>query len=92
MMDAMTYEMVQRKNIGWMSEAHRLSLGANRARKRPAVSGNASHLSYIAVATSPHAKIARDLIMQPVAPAGYHSGRKPGLHDSRSTGGKFIFL
>jgi hypothetical protein len=40
MMDAMTYEMAQRKNIGWMSEAHRLSLGANRPRKRPNVSSN----------------------------------------------------
>ncbi len=67
MMDAMTYEVAQRKNVGWMSEAHRLSLGANRPRKRPAVAGNASRLSQIALATCPHAKKARDSIMQPVA-------------------------
>jgi hypothetical protein len=67
MMDAMTYGMAQRKNVGWMSEAHRLWLGANRPRKRPAASGNTSRLSHIALATSPHAKIAWDSIMQPVA-------------------------
>lgn len=66
-MDAMTYEMAQRKNVGWMSEAHRLSSGANRPRKRPDLSSNASRLSHIALATSPHAKIAWDSIVQPVA-------------------------
>jgi len=66
-MDAMTYERAQRKNVGWMSEAHRLSLGANRPRKPLAVSGSASRLSHIALATSPHAKIAWDSIMPPVA-------------------------
>jgi hypothetical protein len=67
MMDAMAYETAQRKNVGWMSEAHRLSLGANRPRKRPDVSSNASRLSHIALATSLHAEIARDSIMQLVA-------------------------
>ena len=67
MMDAMTYEMAQRKNVGWMSEAHRLSLGAKRPRKRPDVSSNASRLSRIALATSPHAQMAWDSILPPVA-------------------------
>jgi len=64
-MDAMTYEVDQRKNVGWMSEAHRLSLGANRPRRRPGVADNTSRLSQIALATWPHAKIARDSIMRP---------------------------
>jgi len=67
MMDAMTYEMAQRKNVGWMSEAHRLSLGAKRPRKEPDVSSNTSRLSRIAPATSPHTKIAWDSILPPVA-------------------------
>jgi hypothetical protein len=46
-MDAMTYETVRGKNVGWMSEAHRLSLGANRPSKRPDV-GSASRPSRIA--------------------------------------------
>jgi len=66
-MDAMTYEVAQRKNVGWMSAAHRLSLGANRPRKRPDVPSNAGPLSHIALATSLHVEIAWDLIMQPVA-------------------------
>ena len=65
MMVAMTYEVAQRRNIGWMSEAHRLSLGANRPQKRPAVADNTSRLSQIALARRPHAKIARDSIMRP---------------------------
>lgn len=66
-MDAMIYEVAQRNNVGWMSEAHRLSLGANRPRKRLAVASNTSRLSQIALATWPHAKITRDSIMQPLA-------------------------
>ncbi len=65
-MDEMTYAAAQRKNVGWMSEAHRLSLGANRPRKRPAVAGNASRLSQIAL-TCPHAEISPASILQPVA-------------------------
>jgi hypothetical protein len=34
MMDAMTYEVAPVENIGWMSEAHRLSLGATRGGRR----------------------------------------------------------
>jgi hypothetical protein len=66
MMDEVTYEVARRKNVGWMSEAHRLSLGANRSRKWPAVAGNASRLSQIALVTCPHAKIAPDSILQSV--------------------------
>jgi hypothetical protein len=44
MMDAMTHETAQRKNVGWSSEMHRLSLGANRSRERPDMSSDASRL------------------------------------------------
>jgi hypothetical protein len=67
MMDAMTYETARRKNVGWISDAHRLSLGAHQPRNRPDVSGSALRLSHIALATSLHAEIARDSIMQSVA-------------------------
>jgi hypothetical protein len=67
MMDAVTYETVQCKNAGWMSEAHRLSLGANRPGKRPDVPSNASRFSHIALATFLHVEIAWESIMQPVA-------------------------
>jgi hypothetical protein len=66
MMDEMTYEGAQCKNVGWMSEAHRLSLGANRFRRRPVVAVNASRLSQIAL-TYPYTKIAPDSILQTVA-------------------------
>lgn len=66
-MDAMTYGVAQRKNIGWMSEAHRLSLGANQPRKRPAVAGDARRLAQSALPARLHAKTARDSIVQPVA-------------------------
>ena len=67
MTDATTYEVAQRKSVGWRSEAHRLSLGANRSRKRPAVATKASRLSQIMLATYPHAKVGRDSVMQPIA-------------------------
>jgi hypothetical protein len=67
MMEAMTSEMAQRKNVGWLSEAHRLSLGANRPGKRPDVPSDASRFSHIALATFLHVEIAWESIMQPVA-------------------------
>ena len=67
MMDELSYEALQRKSVGWMSEAHRLSLGANRPRKRPAVAGDTSRLSQIELVTRPYAKIAPDSILQPLA-------------------------
>ncbi len=46
MVDEMT---AQREDVGWMTEAHRLSLGANRSSRRPAMTGNASCLSRMAL-------------------------------------------
>jgi hypothetical protein len=53
MMDPMTYEVAPVENIGWMSEAHRLSLGADRSRKGPTTARNTNRSSEIALATRP---------------------------------------
>ena len=52
-MDPMTYEVAPVENIGWMSEAHRLSLGTNRSRKGPTPARNTNCSSEIALATRP---------------------------------------
>jgi hypothetical protein len=65
-MDAITYDAVPVENIGWMSEAHRLSLGANRSRKSPTAVSNTNRLSRIALATCPQVKISRAPILQAV--------------------------
>jgi hypothetical protein len=66
-MDAITYEGVPVENIGWMSEAHRLSLGANRSRIASAATSNTNHFSQGALATCPQVKIARTPILVAVA-------------------------
>jgi len=65
-MDAMTYEVAPVENMGWMSEAHRLSLGANRSRTGPTTARNTNRSSEIALATRPRIKLARASILQPV--------------------------
>lgn len=65
-MDAMTYEAAPVENIGWMSEAHRLLLGANRSRKGPTTARNTNRSSEIALATRPRVKPARASILRPV--------------------------
>jgi hypothetical protein len=66
MMDATTCKVAQRKSVGWRSEAHRLSLGANRPRSRPVAATKTSRLSQIMLATYPHTKVGRDSIVQPI--------------------------
>ena len=67
MMDAITYGAVPVENIGWMSEAHRLSLGANRSRKESTAATNVNRFSDVALATCPQVKIARIPILQALA-------------------------
>lgn len=65
MTDAMTYKVAPVESIGWMSEAHRLSLGANRSRKGPTKARNSNRSSEIALATRPRIRLARASILQP---------------------------
>ena len=60
-MDAMTYEAAPVENIGWMSEAHRLLLGANRSRKGPTTARNTNRSSEIALATRPQSSSQQEL-------------------------------
>jgi hypothetical protein len=82
MMDAITYGAVPVENIGWMSEAHRLSLGANRSRKGSTAASNANRLSQIALATCPQIKIARTPILQAVVRWLATSQINGGVHHS----------
>ncbi len=82
MMDAITYEAVPVENIGWMSEAHRLSLGASRSRKGSAAVSNTKRLSQIALATWPQGQIARAPISQTVVHWLTTSRINGGVHRS----------
>lgn len=82
MMDAITYEAVPVENIGWMSEAHRISLGANRSRKGSTAAGNTRRLSQIALATCPQGKIARAPIFQAIVHWLATSRINGGVHRS----------
>jgi hypothetical protein len=64
MRDTMTYEATPVDNLGWMSEAHRLSLGANRLL---VAASDANHLPQIALATCGYGEIARVPLLQPIA-------------------------
>jgi hypothetical protein len=63
-MDEMSYEVTPTKNVGWISEAHRLSLGAKRPRKGTTAAINSNRFSRLALATCPNVEIARALVLQ----------------------------
>lgn len=82
MMDAITYEGVTVENNGWMSEAHRLSLGANRSRKGSTTASNANRFSQVVLATCPQVKIVRTPILQAVVRWLATSQINGGVHRS----------
>ena len=63
-MDTMIYEVAPTRSFGWMSEAHRLSLGANRFKKGPTAVSNANSLHQIALAKCSHVKPVTVSILQ----------------------------
>lgn len=65
-MDTMIYKVAPTESFGWMSEAHRLSLGANRFKKGTTAASNANRLHQIVLARCQHVKTARASILQPV--------------------------
>jgi hypothetical protein len=75
-MDAIFDAGVAVENIGWTSEAHRLSLGANRSRKESTAATNVNRFSDVALATCPQVKIARIPILQALAIVATHT--RPG--------------
>ncbi|HEX4369450.1 MAG TPA: hypothetical protein VH023_21615 [Rhodopila sp.] len=65
-MDTTTEGAILRENIGWMTEAHRLSLGSDRSRKAPPAASKANHLDQVALPPCQHGNIATVPIPQPV--------------------------